>query len=178
MTKRWIQVNWEAIEAVSSFVATVATLITLIYLGIQLRASNKLSRSDSLKAVLNGYTDRVLNPLLADAILGDVVDRGMASWEALTQSERGRFSNHQAREVLQVQSIMQLYDSKLIDAVDFETWVSHVASTLITPGGKVAWGYNRNSVTPTVASLLEKYIKEHPDMPPYTEVHLYRYSAE
>jgi hypothetical protein len=107
-------------EVVSSFVATVATLITLIYLGIQLRASNKLSRSDSLQAVLNGYTDRVLNPLLADAILGDVIDRGMASWEALTQSERGRLSNHQAREVLQVQSIMQLYDSKLIDAVDFE----------------------------------------------------------
>jgi hypothetical protein len=167
--------NWDAIDAISSFVATIATLITLVYLAIQLRDSNKLTRTDSLQNILNGYTDRVLNPILADAEMSDLVDRGMVSWEALEPSERSRFANHQSREVIQVQNIMQLHEGGLLTAIDFEAWVSHVASLLITPGGQIAWGYNRNSITPTVVTLLEKYIEDHPDLRPYTEVHTYRF---
>ena len=170
--------NWEAIDALSSFVATIATLITLMYLAIQIRNSNKLTRTDSLQNVLNGYTDRVLNPMVADAEMSDIVDRGMASWDALNTTEKGRFSNHQTREVLQLQNVMQLYDSGLVTETDFEAWLSHIASTLITPGGEVAWRFNRKTITPTVVGLLEKYIEDHPEMPPYTEVHTYRFETE
>jgi hypothetical protein len=170
--------NWEAIDALSSFVATLATLVTLIYLAVQIRDSNKLVRTESLQNVLNGYTDRVLNPLVADAELSQIVDSGMGSWEGLTALERGRFANHQAREILQVQNVMQLYESGLLNEVDFEAWIAHVASTLITPGGKVAWGFNRNTITPTVVALLDNYIDEHPDMLPYDKVHTYRYEKD
>ncbi|MGI9569946.1 MAG: hypothetical protein ACR2PH_09475, partial [Desulfobulbia bacterium] len=101
--------NWEAIEASSSLVATIATLITLIYLAIQLRDSNMLSRTDSLQNVLNGYTERVVGPLLADVELLDIVHRGMVSWDALTPIEKGRYTDHQTREVLHLQNVMQLH---------------------------------------------------------------------
>ena len=170
--------NWDAIEAISSLVATIATLITLVYLAIQIRDSNKLARTESLQNVLNGWTDRVLNPMLADAEMGNMINRGMASWDALDLDERSRFADHQAREVIQMQNIMQLHEAGLLSAIDFEAWVSHIASTLITPGGKIAWGYNRNTITPTVIELIEKYIREHPDLRPYNEVHTFRFTKE
>jgi hypothetical protein len=170
--------NWDAIEAISAAVATVATLGTLIYLAIQIRESNKLARTESLQNVLNGYIEQISNPLLADPELNEVVMRGFLSWEALTPLERGRFVDHQTRQVLHLQNVMQLYDRGLLDEIDFEAWVSHSASVLITPGGKAAWEYNRNSITPTVVSLLEEYIREHPDLAPFTETHPYRFSPK
>jgi hypothetical protein len=170
--------NWDAIEAISAAVATVATLGTLIYLAIQIRESNKLARTESLQNVLNGFIEKIGNPLLADPELNEVVHRGFMSWEALTLGERGRFVDHQTRQVLHLQNVMQLYDRGLLDEIDFEAWVSHIASVVITPGGKVAWEYNRNSITPTVVSLLEAYICEHPNMPPFTEAHSYRFETK
>lgn len=170
--------NWEAIEASSAFVATAATLITLIYLAIQLRDSNMLARTESLQNVLNGYTERVVGAVLADAELLDIVHRGMVSWEALKPIEKARFTDHQTREVLHIQNVMQLHERGLLDKVDFEAWVSHVASLLTTNGGKFAWEYNRNSITPTVVALLDDYIREHPDLAPFTEMHPFRFSPE
>ena len=170
--------NWEAIEASSSFVATAATLITLIYLAIQLRDSNKLARTESLQSVLNGFMEKNINVVLADPELSELVHRGFMSWEALTPEERARFVDYQTLHVLHLQNVMQLYDRGLLDEIDFEAWVSHVASLLITPGGKVAWEYNQNSITPTVVSLLEEYIGGHPNMLPFTEVHPYRFETK
>ena len=170
--------NWEAIEASSSFVATAATLITLIYLAIQLRDSNMLARTDSLQNVLNGYTERIVGALLADTELLDIVHRGMMSWDALTPIEKARYTDHQTREVLHLQNVMQLYKRGLLDKVDFEAWVSHVASVLTTNGGKSAWEYNRNSITPTVVALIDDYIREHPDLASFTEMHPFRFSPK
>ena len=67
-------------------------------------------------------------------------------------------ANIQVRDALHLQNVMQLHDKSLLDSVDFEAWKLYVASTLITPGGKDAWKYNREFITPTIVTLLEKYL--------------------
>ena len=50
--------NWEAVGIVSTLIASIATLMTLFYLAIQVRESNNLARSSSLLAVLDGLVNQ------------------------------------------------------------------------------------------------------------------------
>jgi hypothetical protein len=156
----------------------IAILVSLVYVGYQIRQSNRIASASALQAVLDGYTERIMNPTVADGETTDIMNRGHMSWESLSTIEKTRFTIMQARDVLHVQNVMQLHDKGLLDSVDFEAWNAYGAAGLITPGGKEAWKYNREQITPTAVNLLEKYLEEHPDTRSYVDMNGYRYPAD
>jgi hypothetical protein len=156
----------------------IAILVSLIYVGYQIRQSNRIASAAALQSVLDGYTERIMNPIIADGDFADIMNRGIASWESLSTIEKTRFTIMQARDVLHVQNVMQLHDKGLLDSVDFEAWKAYGAASLVTPGGKEVWKYNRESITPTVVTVLEKYVEEHPNARSHSDVHHYRYPAD
>ena len=156
----------------------IAILVSLIYVGYQIRQSNRIASASALQTVLDGYTERIINPLIADAEVVDILHRGNLSWESLSAIEKTRFANMQVRDVLHLQNVMQLHDKGLLDSVDFEAWTAYAASSLVTTGGKAVWKYNREALTPTVRTLLEKYLEEHPGTRSHSDIHHYRYSAD
>ena len=156
----------------------IAILVSLVYVGYQIRQSNRIASATALQAVLDGYADRIMDPIIADGEMAELMNRGYMSWESLSAVEKTRFTIMQAREILHVQNVMQLHGKGLLDSVDFEAWKAYGAGSLITPGGKEAWKYNREQLTPTVVNLLEKYLEEHPDTKSYIEMNDYRYPAD
>jgi hypothetical protein len=156
----------------------IAILVSLIYVGYQIRQSNRIASATALQSVLDGFTERVVNPFIADAEVVDIAHRGNMSWESLSPVEKTRFANMQIRDVLHVQNVMQLHDKGLLDSVDFDAWKAYAAASLATPGGKEVWKYNRESITPTVVTVLEKYLEEHPNVRSHSDVHPYRYPAD
>jgi hypothetical protein len=157
--------NWDAIEAISAAVATVATLGTLIYLAIQIRESNKLSKSASLQSVTEGYTDRVLVPLMQDPKLFEVIERGHCDWTALSSAEKSAFLNYLVIEMLHINNVIQLMEKGLISDADYEAWLAHAASNLVTPGGKECWVYLQKNLSPSVIFEINDFIDKHPDTP-------------
>ena len=156
----------------------IAILISLIYVGYQIRQSNRIASAAALQSVLDGFIERVMNPIIADSEITDIMNRGYMSWESLSTVEKTRFTISQGRDVLHVQNVMQLHDKGLLDSVDFEAWKAYGAASLTTPGGKEAWKYNREQITPTVVNLLEEYVKEHPGMRSIVDMNEYRFSAD
>ena len=156
----------------------IAILVSLIYVGYQIRQSNRIASAAALQSVLDGYTERVLNPFIADGEIIDITHRGNMSWESLSAVEKSQFANMQTRDVLHLQNVMQLHDKGLLDSVDFEAWKAYAAASLATPGGQEAWKYNRILITPTVVTVLEKYMEEHPNARSHNDVHSYRYSTD
>ena len=155
----------------------VAILVSLIYVGYQIRQSNRIASAAAFQSVLDGFAERIMSPVIADGEFADIMNRGFMSWESLSTVEKTRFTVAQGREVLHVQNVMQLHDKGLLDSVDFEAWKAYGAASLITPGGKEAWKYNREQITPTVVTLLEKYVEEHPSMRSVVDMNDFRFSA-
>lgn len=168
--------NWSAIEAISAAIATAATLVTLIYLAIQLREANKLSRSASLQSVLEGYLEHVVAPMSNDKNL-DVGLRGAQSFSSLTVEERALFQNDLVRRVLHFQNVMQLHKNGLLDEQDFQVWMKHTAGFLKTKGGSECWQEIRQAVSPSLTETLDHFILEHPDVASHTETLPSRYKS-
>jgi hypothetical protein len=156
----------------------IAILVSLIYVGYQIRQSNRIASATALQSVLDGFAERVVNPSIADAEIVDLMHRGSTSWESLSAVERTQFCQMQIRDVLHLQNVMQLHDKGLLDSVDFDAWKVYAAASLATPGGKVAWEYNKKALTSTVVTLLDKYMEENLTTPSHIDVHNYRHSKD
>lgn len=170
--------DMETAVNIAEITGGVAILISLIYVGYQIRQSNRIASAAALQSVLDGYADRVMDPIIADGEMAELMNRGYMSWDSLSAVEKTRFTIMQAREILHVQNVMQLHEKGLLDSIDFEAWKAYGAGSLVTPGGKEAWKYNREQITPTVVKLLETYLEEHPDTKSYVELNDYRYPEE
>jgi hypothetical protein len=169
--------NWEALEAISAFIASIATLITLIYLAIQIRESNKLARSASLKSVLNDFIEYSVIGNLNHPELAEVFDRGLMDYDALTDREKATFEGLLTRDILQLQNAMQQHENGLLSDTDYHAWLGYVAGQLISPGGNKCWGYTKKTFTPTVVSALDTYIEENPSAISFVDAFAHRRSG-
>ena len=70
--------NWEAVGAISEVIASLAVVITLAYLAIQIRQNNVLSKEQAHNHVLlnqTSYFDRLAeNPALVRTVYGHDLD--------------------------------------------------------------------------------------------------------
>jgi hypothetical protein len=79
--------NWDAISAVADTVGTVAVLITLIYLAIQIRNSNKQQEIESYRHNWDGL-NRMCELLSESTERASVVKRGRGSLDNLSDEEQ------------------------------------------------------------------------------------------
>ena len=157
--------NWEAVEAISSLVATIGVLVTLVYLASQLRESNKLARAGSLQNVLVGYVERQLTTLLSEPILRDAVQRGLHNWGEMCTDDQLLFHTWLSSEILHMQNVAQLRERGLIDELDYDAWLTYTASIVKTPGGNECWENIRIGLTASMVDIIETFIDSHPDAP-------------
>jgi hypothetical protein len=167
--------NWEVIGAISAFIASVATLLTLFYLAMQLRESNKLARSAALKSVIDSFLDNTVRPAIENPLHNDLNFRGHASYEDLSSSEQSIFETMIVREALHLQNAMQQHEHGLIDKVDYNAWLAYFVSNIKSPGGQKAWEVMKVSITPTVVAASEKYMADNPSSPSWVEMYDHRY---
>ncbi len=82
--------NWEAIGAVGEVLGAAGVIITLAYLAVQMRQSNRLAKRAAVQSVLAGRAE--MNRFIAsDPVLNDLVLKGMESPDDLDEGERTRF---------------------------------------------------------------------------------------
>lgn len=78
--------NWEAIGSVGEIVGSIAVVISLVYLAVQIRHANKQSEIESFRHTwtgLNQFCDR----LSESTQTASIINRGRASLESLNEDE-------------------------------------------------------------------------------------------
>ena len=70
------------------FIGGIAVLITLLYLGVQLRQGNLLNHSESIRALLREYNSTLT--LIHDPEFTDLFRRGSKNFEGLSRTEQVR----------------------------------------------------------------------------------------
>ena len=85
-----MSINWEVVGAIAELIGSVAVLVTLLFVLIQLRHSSSAIRSVSLQSAL-GADVGILTSLVSDPELHGIYHRGIRSTDELSKEEYSRF---------------------------------------------------------------------------------------
>ena len=154
-----------------------AVLVSLIYVGYQIRQSNRIASASALQSVLDRFSDRNISQYLEHPEIEQVMHRGHQCFNDLTILEGELFSACILREVFHMQNVMQLHKRGLLDTVDYETWLAYTAAHIKTPGGQETWKRLKVSITPTIVKTIEAFLEANPSSPSLIELYPHAYQA-
>ena len=84
--------NWDAIGAIAEMIGAIGVIASMGYLAVQIRASNKLARSEA-KIAATSQISSLLDSFISEPAASDIWARGRRNLQDLTPEERGRFDN-------------------------------------------------------------------------------------
>ncbi len=156
---------------VAEIMGGFAILVSLVYVGYQIRQSNRIASASALQSVLDRFSDRTINQYIEHPEVTEVMARGHVNFESRTGYEGQLFSAWTLREIFHMQNVMQLYKNGLLDKVDYDSWLGFTVAHLKTPGGRVSWNLQKVSLTSTIVSTLEDYMAANPDAPSFLDLY-------
>ena len=163
---------------IAEILGGAAILVSLAFVGYQIRQSNRIASATALQSILEGFTDRTLAQSMELPETIDIQVRGHYDFEELSVYEQILFGGLINREVINMQNVMQFYEKGLVSKVDYEAWLTFTVSNLVTPGGMTSWNMNKVSYTPTIVAVIEKYMEAHPEAPSMIELYPRLYSRQ
>jgi hypothetical protein len=149
----------------------IAILVSLIYVGYQIRQSNRIASAAALQSVLEGFSDRNVKDYLDHPEIMGVLARGHHCHDDLDALERTIFNSWLNREIFQMQNVRQLRDNRLINEVEHQTWLAYTAAQVKSPGGKAAWDSMKVSYSPTIIESIEGYLEANVGAPSIIELY-------
>ena len=125
--------NWEAISTIAEVVSALAVIVSLLYLGFQVRQNTAQSRFDSTHDVVTRM-NQAFDPIYS-AENTRLFNLGLEDPEALTLGEKRIFELLIARIVSSLDSATSAHDHGLVQTELYAGLVMVCSSLIATPGG-------------------------------------------
>ena len=130
--------NWDAINAVSQLVSSIAVVLSVLYLGIQVHRSTRVAKLATQDAAATALRD-VTKPLMENAELERIWRIGLEDLSALSTEDRARFF-HAAYQFLKAfETIHFHYVYGLMDRQLWEGWRGLLQHYVAAPGMAHYW---------------------------------------
>jgi hypothetical protein len=117
----------------------LAVLVSLIYVGYQVKQNTSAVRSATAQEVHNNYAVWYQN-VASDAALSEVSLKGLQDYSSLTDLEKIRFVSTFMAFLSYSQNAFFQYTDGLLSNHLWEGWVFVMMNLLSTPGGGEFWG--------------------------------------
>src|SRR3954469_12273832 len=125
--------NWDAINAVSQLISSVAVVVSVLYLAVQLRSSTRVARVAAMDAAAAALRD-VTKPLMENAELARLWRTGLEHLDTLSAEDEARFF-HTAHQFLKaMETIHYHYVYGLLDTQLWAGWRELLHHYVATPG--------------------------------------------
>jgi hypothetical protein len=125
--------NWDAISAVSQLVGSIAVVVSVLYLAVQLRSSTRVARVAAMDAAAAALRD-VTKPFMENAELARIWRTGLENLETLSPDEQARFF-HAAHQFLKaLETIHYHYVYGLLDPQLWAGWRDLLHHYIACPG--------------------------------------------
>ena len=147
--------NWDALGAIAELIGSIAVVITLIYLAVQLRYNSKSTRLAAAHGLASTYTD-TLSQISANPELTELYFKGLLGDPRLTKTQRRQF------DLLILQFVRNgdvHFHSFIEGTMSVELWEAtekgfvHLYSQ---PGGKASWERQRHLVSESFRNHVEE----------------------
>ena len=156
--------------SVGELVAAMATVITLLYLAIQIRANTTIARAQSLREMVNPPIEWSLLPA-TDAELAGLLRRAMTQYDTMGATEQFRFSQWLFPFFAHVETVWRMQRIGLMEEGPLEGYVKNCVAMMNSEGGGAWWAQYRSVTNLEFAEMLESRRDEYGDeVPSITEL--------
>ena len=145
--------NWDAIGAIGEIIGAAAVVISLVYLGSQIRIQNGESRAAAVHQVIEGYRSSIA--ALHEPEMADVWIQAMSDYDSLTDSQRLRFVVYLT---VALRSFEDAYFQWREARLDVEIWhglLSPLVDVKSTPAFDRFWAIRRHHFRPEFADYID-----------------------
>ena len=147
--------NWEAISAISQLGGSIAVVVSVLYLAVQLRSSTRVAKVAAMDAAAAALRD-VTKPLMENAELSRLWRAGLENLETLSAEDQARFF-HAAHQFLKaLETIHYHYVYGLLDPQLWAGWRELLHHYVASPG--INYYLTRRS--PVFSERFRKFISE------------------
>lgn len=130
--------DWDAIGAIGELVSAAAVVVSLIYLGVQLREGSKTAAAAARQQYIATF-DALADRLIGDDALEDILVRGLADLQSLEPSERRKLNMYLTGFLRNIWKGLLLHRDGLVDDATLD-WISdNFVAALKSPGGAQWW---------------------------------------
>ena len=130
--------NWDAISAVSQFVGSIAVVLSVLYLGIQVHRSTRVAKVAAQDAAASAVRD-VTNTFMENEAMARIWGIGLEDLGALSAEDQARFF-HAAHQFLKaLETIHFHYLNGLMDKQLWLGWQELLRHYIAAPGIAPYW---------------------------------------
>src|SRR5213592_51188 len=132
--------NWEAINAVSQFVSSIAVVLSVLYLGIQVHRSTRVAKVAAQDAAAAAVRD-VTNTFMENAEMSRIWGAGLENLKTLSAEDQARFF-HAAHQFLKaLETIHYHHLNGLMDEQLWLGWQELLRHYIAAPGMAHYWNF-------------------------------------
>jgi hypothetical protein len=130
--------SWEAIDAISQLVSSIAVVFSLLYLALQVHRSTRVAKIAAQDSAATALRD-VTKPFMENAELARIWQVGLENFGALSPADQARFF-HAAYQFLKAfETIHFHYVYGLLDLQLWEGWRELLRHYAVAPGIAHYW---------------------------------------
>ncbi len=130
--------NWEAINAVSQFVSSIAVVLSVLYLGIQVHRSTRVARVAAQDAAASAVRD-VTNTFMENADMARIWGAGLEDLKTLSAEDQARFFHATHQFLKALETIHFHYLNGLMDEQLWRGWEELLRHYIAAPGIARYW---------------------------------------
>lgn len=134
--------NWEAINAVSQLISSIAVVLSLLYLALQVHRSTRIARIAAQDSAASALRD-VTKPFMENAELGRIWQLGLEDLAALSPADQARFFHAVYQFLKAFETIHFHYADGLLDFRLWEGWRELLRHYIAAPGMAHYWQMRR-----------------------------------
>ncbi len=173
--------SWEAINAVSQVVSSIAVVLSVLYLGIQVHRSTRVAKLATQDAAATALRD-VTKPFMENAELERIWRVGLEDLSALSAQDQARFFHATYQFLKAFETIHFHYVYGLMDRELWEGWRGLLLHYIAAPGiahywklrPEVFYSLTRSNLRPSITQLVTSRgrRRESSEMPVYFVIRL------
>src|SRR5216117_2406072 len=130
--------NWDAISAISQLIGSIAVVLSVIYLGLQVHRSTRVAKLTTQDAAATALRD-VTKPLMENAELERIWRVGLEDLNALSIEDRARFFHSTYQFLKSFETIHFHYVYGLMDRQLWDGWRGLLNHYVAAPGMSYFW---------------------------------------
>lgn len=149
--------NWEAIGALGDIIGAVAVVVSLVYLGRQIKQGTDLARTDFHSRSVDTLA-RFQNWKSASVENARIFRTGMLDFYSLSTDERIILDGVLLDLVLAFKDVLEAYERGFMDVDTYQAWFGFIGTNIGMPGARTWWEHARPIYVPKVRSTVDQAI--------------------
>ena len=150
--------NWDAFGAIGEVVGATAVIITLFFVGVQIRSAKLVSRNQTFSQIFDGVSRHIVET--SSPHLSEVTLRGLLSFDSLEGADRLKFDSVMCGYLNYIEATLSTAEDRLFDERVFDEWGNFIRLRFAPYQGFREWFALANPIWPAhVVNFIDEQIR-------------------